>query len=360
MLWLPIRLFKHNVRSSECVFWIDRTSAMRPAHAAFAQGSIGLSYSQPVLVTVCNSKHVRSVAWRALSFAGLRPGGWYGSVLSRNLSGAAPNQLGDGVKRGNAQTSMSGSDEGPSPALRAIAAFLAVGLVVTSFGPLLGALRSGSSEGGEALVDAKLHKVPVFTVTDTTGRPFLVESEDHMSRRGYFFVDPKDAEAYLQRVRDDTVDAKLLPVGLDEALKYILRSKRGLKDVPEQFTLFPSERELNIAKDVTDDNFVSVFGENAVPLFYVDGLALAGSGERAAAVYPVFFEKETLDRTLATLREKDASATSNLGDIQVIDLLQTVKELKSGNNPRLSSVVFLPLEDALKTLRETVTPSESQ
>jgi hypothetical protein len=34
-------------------------------------------------------------------------------------------------------------------------------------------------------------------------------------------------------------------------------------------------------------------------------------------------------------------------------LMQTIREIKSGNNPRLGSVIFLPLEDAVNTLKET-------
>jgi hypothetical protein len=320
------------------------------ARIAFATGYVVSSRPARARVSGCHRSLGQAAVWQGSPFVGARSRGqrslcWHPRRF--------PSYLPKRSKREHAIIKMNGSDEGPSVALRAIAAFLAVGLIATSFGPLLGAFKSGSSDGGEAFVDAKLHKVPVFTVTDATGRPFLVESEDHKSRQGYFFVDPKDASTYLERVRDNSADAKLLPVGLDEALKYVLRSKSGLKDVPERFTLLPSEREVNIAKDVTDNRFESVFGNDAVPLFYVDGLALAGSGERAPTVYPVFFEKETLDKTLAALRAKDAAATSSLGDMQVIDLMQTIREIKSGNNPRLGSVIFLPLEDAVNTLKET-------
>lgn len=257
---------------------------------------------------------------------------------------------------------MSSSETGNNNlGVRVIAGVMLIGLIASSFLPVSGILRNSFSNNGEVLAETKLHKVPVFTVTDGEGRPFLVESDDHLSRRGYFFVDPRDAEGYLERVKQDTTDAKLLPVGLDEALNYVMKRKGNAKQVSERFTLFPSEREVNIAREVTNNLFAATFGNDAIPLFYVEGLAFAdASGETSTAVYPVFFEKETLDKTLAALQQNDPASLKNLGEVQVTDLMQTVKEIKAGTNPRLERVVFLPMENSLKSLQSTAASMTSE
>lgn len=251
---------------------------------------------------------------------------------------------------------------GPSPLIRVVAGIMAVGLLATSILPLSGGFSNAFKDTGGVLVDQKLHRVPVFTVSDDDGRPFLVEAEDHLSRQGYFFLDPKDAEKYLARVNEEgAVAAKVLPVGMDEALKFTMkRSRRNAKAVPEVFSLFPSERELKVATEVTGGQFSSIFGEGAVPIYYADGLAFASpaaggdsgiAGGSVGAVYPLFFEKSKLDETLSSLRERDPAAAKAIGDIQVLSLQQTVKEMKAGSNERLQRVMFLPLDDSLAALR---------
>lgn len=295
-----------------------------------------------------------------------------------------------------------------SPVLRVVAGLMAVGLLATSILPLSGGFSNAFKDTGGVLVDQKLHRVPVFTVSDDEGRPFLVEAEDHLSRQGYFFLDPKDAEKYLARVKEEgAVAAKVLPVGMDEALKFTMkRSRKSAKAVPEVFSLFPSERELSVASESTGGQFSNIFGEGAVPIYYADGLAFASpvaggdsgvAGGSVGAVYPLFFEKSKLDETLSGLQEKDPAAAKAIGDIQVLSLQQTVKvsrhvhflclsvsfllcvcelvtmlvlpdfisshagrslfvlllvqEMKAGSNERLQRVMFLPLDDSLAALR---------
>lgn len=223
-----------------------------------------------------------------------------------------------------------------SPVIRVVAGLMAVGLLATSILPLSGGFADAFKDTGGVLVDQKLHRVPVFTVSDDEGRPFLVEAEDHLSRKGYFFMDPEDAQKYLARVKEEgAASAKVLPVGMDEALKFTMkRGRSSAKAVPEVFALFPSERELKIATDVTGGQFANIFGQDAVPIYYADGLAFASpvaggdsgvAGGSVGAVYPLFFEKSKLDETLSGLREKDPVAAKAIGDIQVLSLQQTVK-----------------------------------
>lgn len=228
---------------------------------------------------------------------------------------------------------------------------IAVGLVVATFLPLAGVFKNATSDNGDAVVDNQLSKVPIFTVTDSTGRPFLAETDDHRLRLGYFFIQPSDAQRYLERVKADNADAKVLTIGLNEAYKFLSTRATPAKSVPERFDLFPDEHEVEIAQEVTDGAFQKAFGPSGVPIFYVDGLGIKDSTQEAT-VFPLFFEKEKLDETIETLKKQDPKATVDLKDMQVIDLKQTIKEIRAGGNPKLNRVVFVPLTESLKAMKE--------
>lgn len=224
------------------------------------------------------------------------------------------------------------------------------GLVITTFLPLAGVFKNAVTDSGDEFVDYQLSKVPVFTVTDTTGRPFLAETDDHRLRQGYFFVQPADAQRYLERVKNDNTNAKVLAISLNEAVKFLDTKSTPAKSIPERFDLFPDEHEVEIAQEITDGAFQKAFGPSAVPLFYVDGLGIKDSKEDAT-VFPLFFEKEKLDETVETLKKKDSETTISLKDLQVIDLKQTIKEIRTGGNPKLDRVVFVPLSESLKAMK---------
>lgn len=225
---------------------------------------------------------------------------------------------------------------------------IVVAVVAGAVVPL--AQQLGNEAGGGAnVVSQKLSRVPVFTVTDSTGRPYLTESNDGRQRKGFFFVKASDAEEYLTKVREDSGDAKVLAISLDEAIKFLNGKAGPSKTVPERFELFPDEHELSLAQTLTNGEFQRSFGERAVPIFYLDGLALKGEDE-AVPVYPLFFEKEDLDKTVQGLKEKDPDANLDKMDLQIIELLETVRQIQVGGNDRLNRVVFVPSNEALNAL----------
>ncbi|CDF32139.1 unnamed protein product [Chondrus crispus] len=221
-----------------------------------------------------------------------------------------------------------------------IGALLVVaGFIITAFLPAAGVIKNALTDNGDNVVDYQLSKVPVFTVTDASGRPFLSETEDHRSRLGYFFIQPADAELFLNRVKNENADAKVLTVGLNEAVKYLDSKPRSSKSIPETFSLFPDEHESQIAQDITDGAFQRNFGPSGVPIFYVDGLALKEDKE-GQAIIPLFFEKEKLDETLETLKKQSPEIVIEMKDLQVIDLNQTIKEIRTGGNPKFNRIAF--------------------
>ena len=248
----------------------------------------------------------------------------------------------------NGELFMKGDDD-TNPWIRGVAGLLAIVLAVTSIQPIIKTLFG--SESGQSILDIQLKNVPVFAVTDETGRPFLEETEDHSRRSGYFFLRPTDAQQYLESIKSPEMNAQVRAVSLTEAEKYILQ-KPAKKQVPEDFTLFPDEHEARLARDITDGQFTKVFGAKAVPLFYVDRLAIEGDNDEGA-FYPLFFEKEKLDKYLEGLNSRGTKSGISEADVQVIELQQTIREIRAGTNPRLQRVVFMPLDESLKFVRES-------
>lgn len=249
--------------------------------------------------------------------------------------------------------------------LRLVAAALVAGIIATALSPLATGFQSIRNDDPVAAVSStttmsstsvgeKLRRVPVFAVTDETGRPYLSESNDKKFRTGYFFMDPSDAELFLNKVRETTTDeesklARVRTLTLEDAIPFVGRKRpSGIKGVPEKFQLVPDEKQTKIANDITNGKFQLTFADG-VPLFYVENLALRAK-EQTEAFIPVFFEKQTLDEYLKKAREAGGVPET---PIQVIDLLQTIRELKAGRNERLKQVQLYPLENAISyTARE--------
>lgn len=228
------------------------------------------------------------------------------------------------------------------------ASLLAVGLLATTLLPLTSALRNGLSDSGNTAVQAQLSRVPVFAVTDETGRPFLTEAPDGLSRTGYFFVKPQDAERFVTTVGES--GARVIAVGLDEALKYVDR-RVPAKSLPERFELFPDGSELALAQKLSDGAFERVYGKGAVPLFYLEGLAVQ-SDKESVPVFPLFFEKEKLDEMVASLRKSEPKSQLDVKNAEIIDLKQTIREIRAGSNPRLERVVFVPMVEASEKFKQ--------
>lgn len=257
--------------------------------------------------------------------------------------------MGRPAPRRSSIVKMQSDNSSVSLVTRIVSIGLVAGLVLGSFSPLVGVFRNATSDTGDSVLESQLGKVPVFAVTDESGRPFLSESDDHRLRRGYFFIQPRDALKYLERVQQDGSNGKVLTIGLNEAVKYLDKSGPA-KSIPERYELFPDEHESEIAQTLTDGAFQRTFGSSAVPIFYVDGLGVKDSRE-GATVFPLFFEKEKLDETVENLKRSDPGASLDQKDVQVIDLQQTIKEIRGGVNPGLNRVVFVPLSEALQKMR---------
>lgn len=232
-------------------------------------------------------------------------------------------------------------------------------LVASSILPLATGVKtlfSGESTN-ETFLQEKLSRVPVFAVTDSTGRPFLSEVNDGRLRQGYFFIQPSDATAYLDKVHSTTPanegggdDARIIAVGMNDVIKFLDGSSfSSSKSIPERFQLFPDDHQVDLAQSLSGNKFRSLYGENAVPVFYVDGLAFKDD-KTGGNVIPVFFEKEKLDEAVRNLRKSNPDVSISENDLEIMDFLQTVRELRTGTDSRFGRIVYVPLSDALNKL----------
>lgn len=61
---------------------------------------------------------------------------------------------------------------------------------------------SGAATGlRQQEIDERLERIPAFAVTDQGGSPFVAESGNGGASKGYFFLDPYDAEKYKARIQ---------------------------------------------------------------------------------------------------------------------------------------------------------------
>lgn len=254
-----------------------------------------------------------------------------------------------------------------SNVLRIGAGLLLAGFIFSSILPLFNAGSSGPA--GTKLLENKLSRVPVFTVTDSTGRPYLTETGDGKLRVGYFFVQPSDADRFLEKVRTtdqstassspgstgfDINDAKVLAISVDNVIGYLETSSSGsirpAKSVPEKFQLFPDDHQFDVAQQLSNGKFKDAYGEKGVPVFFMDGLAFKDEAT-GGKVLPVFFEKEQLDKAITDLKQSNPDALISEEDLQIMDFLQTIKEIRAGADPRFQKIAFIPLNDAVNTLK---------
>lgn len=235
------------------------------------------------------------------------------------------------------------------PILSVAAALLFAG---TSLAPFL--LDSPSSTS-RTQVETRLAQVPVFAVTDPQGRPYIAEKQDGR-RLGYFFLDPTQAEEFLQQTKESLgtstpdTDVQIFPVTLQAALDVARNAGRKTELGSDQFVILANPREIEVAKSLIG----STSSIQGVPLFFIDGLAVMDphtTGGDQEPVIPLFFNKEDLDLLLKKATEKNQSLDFSQSPVEVVELATALDEMTQGKNPRLRNVAFFPPSDGMEYLK---------
>ncbi|KAK4537716.1 hypothetical protein CDCA_CDCA13G3741 [Cyanidium caldarium] len=298
---------------------------------------------------------------------------------------------------------------------------LGAGLLIGVFGlstllPLVDSLRepdsalSSPSGGGQERraslgsklsndeIANKLRSVPVFSVTDATGRPILSEntagrqpfpgdalgargladaneaSDDSVRpgrRLGLFFLDYADAENYRgivqKRAAELDMEAlreiRVVSIPLEDALAFVPVPEGGRGQQPDpddEFHLSPSSASMRFADEVmraSDDPLANATYSGGVPVFVIRGLALVkqtvrADGSTAPApngdqIVPLFFDPDDLQVAWQRLRQTGQRDTAQLPEklplqrVEVSDLTLVLKRLRQGD-PELRPLSFFP------------------
>jgi len=240
-------------------------------------------------------------------------------------------------------------DDSDKKGIRIAAGAILALFLVSSILPIIATFKNSTGGLDETQINARLSRVPVFSVTDAEGKPYLTQFDEDSggSRVGLFYLDPDEAESRADSIHAEGFpDAKVLPVSLDQALSYIERPPVDpASREKDNFRLQAKRKELDIAAKMLGRRSFS-----GVPLFYLEGLVL---GKEGARVYPVFFNYEELDEFIVKLREDPENADFLASrSVSVIEFSAALREMRAGGSgtSALYQMIFYPPDDGVKYL----------
>jgi len=207
----------------------------------------------------------------------------------------------------------------------------------------------------EQNVVQKLRRVPVFTITNAEGAPLVVEVADEENQASIVgvFISKQAAEAYVQRLKSQNPEVgnavQVVPLSLAEIYQ---RSQKNNED-RIVFELVPVKEQVEAALSLLRQEGQEVERFLGVPLFFArggedGGLLTVQRGENQEV--PFFFNKEDLQVLLDKLKETNPNQIPNI-EIDVVNLLQVIRTLKTKDDPQLNQVVLVPSRESVKYLR---------
>jgi len=240
---------------------------------------------------------------------------------------------------------------------RAIIAVIAFGFLFGAIYPLANnslrfaaadkSMSGAATKMRQSEIDERLRTVPVFVVTDTKNSPYVAETQEGM-KKGFFFLDPTDAEAYQTKIRElqgPDAAVKITPTTLDKAIGYIKTKKSE-----DPFEVFPSAPEVTKARaiqnpDTCDICWGSEGVKEYVPVFWVKGLGLEVD---KTVVTPLFFEKDMAVGYYSKLGKNEPP------EIEVFDLSALIKKIRKGGSTEFRKVSFYPSTRAVQYANKVV------
>jgi len=215
---------------------------------------------------------------------------------------------------------------------------------------------SGAATGmRQKEIDERVVRVPAFAVTDDKGSPYVAEYNGQ--NKGYFFLDPADAEKFAKKVKElQSKDAtvKVTPMTLDKAIQYVKSKKNG-----DPFEIIPAQSQVDTALTIKNPDTCDIcWGAEGVtgkiPVFWIEGLGLERDG---TVITPVFFDRGLAESYYAKLNKGAAPK------LEVFDLSATIKKMRKGGSTEFRKVLFYPspsaVEYANSILKTRGTASES-
>jgi hypothetical protein len=218
-------------------------------------------------------------------------------------------------------------------------------------------LLSANISSSEAQVLEKLNSVPVFTITDATGKPLFGKNDTNSPQVLFFFLNPDDATAYLNWIKNTNPElsqnARIIARSLTEAYQTI-KKNQDRKDITFQIT--PSKSSLDSAREILPSQAKFANKLPNIPVFFATGNANGTNGLLTLTIdgkqtVPYFFDLKDLQSLLNKAMQAQPNV-SNSTKIQVTSLyyvLDLMVDAKNGKpNPETERFEFVPSRSAFE------------
>jgi hypothetical protein len=207
-------------------------------------------------------------------------------------------------------------------------------------------------------VRSTLAPIPVFTLTDSEGKPLVATVPDTNNASAApdsvagVFISQQDANTFLQELRTRNPEVgnniQVVPVSLAEVND--LANESRTQPNPITFTFIPQQRQVEQATTIIRQTNPQIQEFNGVPLF----AARAGQDQgyltisvNNQQVIPFFFEREQLDEMIARFRQEQPTMAATI-QVQVIPLEGVIQTLQTSDNQDLAKIVLWPSREAIQ------------
>ncbi|MDB9313008.1 hypothetical protein PN462_07835 [Spirulina sp. CS-785/01] len=216
----------------------------------------------------------------------------------------------------------------------------------TALGTLLGGSLSALALPAEQVVQ-RLQSVPVFTVIDGNGAP-LVASVEEVGNVAGIFINPEDAERFVQRLKQENPElgnqVNVVPMSLSQVYQFEQQTE-AQGDI--EFTYVPTQSQVQLAQQLENEF-------QGVPLFVARGgneggyLTLQQNDQQRI---PFFFEKAAVERMVQRFQEQQPNLADTV-TIEVVPLEGIINALETNNDQQLNQIMLVPSQEAIEYVRD--------
>jgi hypothetical protein len=205
----------------------------------------------------------------------------------------------------------------------------------------------------------KIKTIPVFSVTNRFGQPFLIQNNEgeHVGLIFFSHFEALEFGKELEKSHQAT-NPRIFIMGLDKAVKMVSQgaTSSGIKDrfgqdIKMRFQFIPEQRQVDYSVSLNKTRGNAQKHSN-VPVFTVPGLNIIKGKER---ISPMFLSKEDLDIAWKNLRNNNPDFDRR-PDIIEADLIQLIFYMKNNGNTlnSLLNIGFVPSNESLAFVKKEI------
>lgn len=208
-------------------------------------------------------------------------------------------------------------------------------------------------------VMTKIKTIPVFSVTNRFGQPFLIQNNEG-EHVGLIFFSHSEALEFGRELEKShqATNPRIFIMGLDKAVKMVGQgaTSSGIKDrfgqdIKMRFQFIPEQKQVDYSVSLNKTAADSRKHSN-VPIFTVPGLNIIKGKER---ISPMFLSKEDLDLAWKNLRKNNPDLDRRPIIIEG-DLIQLIFYMKNNGNTlnSLLNIGFVPSNESLSFVKKEI------